>query len=593
MRRRTASRYEIVFGSFRLSPQLGALWKDDQRLRLQEQPLRILELLLDPPGLIVTPERIRESLWPAEAHGDFEHRIHIAVSKLRRALGDATDDPRFVETVPKRGYRFIHPAERRKAADDGWEEGHQATLAVMPYEALSADELATEAAIGLTEELTAQLAELDGERLRLVSRFAAADAGRRLRDDPLQAPSLGIDFVLEGTVRGAAAGGVRAASRLVHAVDQTYVWARSFEHDAEDPVEAQKSLAKAITQSIGERLSIGSGKPAATVSTSPSGRLRELYLKGRHFRDLHTAEGLIRALDYFEKVLAESPDFAEGYASAAQCYCLIGGRGFEVTPPREAMPMARALTERGLRLNPDLPEAHAVFGMVRLKYDWDFEAAEMSFQQALAIRPDFPEAHMWLSILLEATGEPLRALEHAETARRLAPTSPEILVNLAVQCARSGDPDHALEHVQELEEMHPFFWGAPWCAGLVSLVREDWESAVRELERAVELSTQSELVISSLGYAHARDGDGHAAERRLTQLQQASRRRYISPVFSSFICGGLDRLDQAFGHLDSAIEQRSRYLIWLGVSPETTPLRSDRRFMETLNRIGLSKTQRP
>ena len=614
----------VGFGVFELDLHTGELLRRGVKVPLQEQPVRLLGLLLEHAGELVSREEIGTALWPEDAYGDLDHRLNNAVNKIRIALGDSAENPRFLETIKGRGYRFTAPVRqvagiaqkqtssirpllssraRRRAAGGlilagvlipalwlslrapSQSSPDRIMLAVLPFKNIGPGTTEDYLADGLTEEVILQLGRLSSSQLGVIARtsvmpYKTSDQGIRGIGE-----ELGVDYLLEGSVRQES-DRLRIAIQLVGVDQQTPLWAESYNRTLEDIFSIQRDVAERVSASLAlEVLSPVDGQPAAPTRSRAA---HQAYMKARYFRDQGTEKGFNLAINYFRLAIAEDPSYAQAYAGLASCQCLLAGHGLEILPPDEAMPKARDLADKALGLDVRLAEAHAVLGMVRLKYEWDFAGAEESFLRALELNPSYAQAYVWYSLYLEAMGRGEEAVLHARTARELDPISKGAAANLAIQMLNVGRFEEASTQIVEALELDAGFWGTHWALGNLHARRGEYARAAAAFQDAVDFSRRNGVSLTSLGFTLARAGRRSEAEAVLRELQDLREKRYLSPAFIAAIYAGLGEKNEAFGWLEKAFRLRSRYLVWLKVAPEYEQLRSDPRYQELVARIGLS-----
>ena len=612
----------LGFGVFELDRQTGELRRQGVKVPLQEQPLRLLGLLLERPGELISREEIEKQLWPGDAHGDLGHRLNNAANKIRIALDDPAENPRFLETIKRRGYRFMAPVHEVGTAGEGtpptrpaqrsWLlKGAAAVLllatalglalwlssrpfsgpvpdkimmAVLPFKNIGSEGAEDYLADGLTEEVILQLGRLSSSELGVIARtsvmpYKTTEKGiRRIGQD------LGVEYILEGSLRQES-DRLRITTQLVRVADQTPLWAESYDRSLEDVFSFQRDVAERVSNSLALAV-LPSTKGRPTPPTK-SRSARNAYLKARYFRDQGTEEGFYRATDYFRLAIAEDPLYARAYAGLASCQCLLAGHGLEVLAPDEAMPKAREFAKKALGLDPGLAEAHAVMGMVRMKYEWDFAGAEESFLRALQLNPSYAQAHSWYSIYLEAMERGEEAVLQAKQALELDPISKGAAANLAMQLANEGRFEEASAEISKALELDAGFWGTYWVLGNLHAKRRDYAEATSAFQKAADFSKRNSVSLTSLGFAHALSGRRSEADTVLKELQDLGKDGYLSPAFIAGIHAGLGRKDEAFRSLEEAFRFRSRYLVWLKVAPEYEQLRPDPRYQELVSRIGL------
>ena len=611
----------LGFGVFELDLHTGELRRHGIKVPLQEQPSRLLGLLLERPGKLISRDEIETQLWPGDAYGDLGHRLNNAANKIRIALDDPAENPRFLETIKRRGYRFIAPvhevgtaAEKtpstRPAHQRSWVlKGAAAALllattfglalwlsyrtpsgpipdkimmAVLPFKNIGSEGTEDYLADGLTEEVILQLGQLSLSELGVIARTSVMPYKTTEKGIRRIGQELGVDYILEGSVRQEL-DQLRITTQLIRVDDQTQLWAESYNRKLEDIFSVQGDVAERVSASLASAVlpSTNDRAPPPTKSRAA----HNAYLKARYFRDQGTEEGFYTATDYFRLAIAEDPLYARAYAGLASCQCLLAGYGLEVLAPNEAMPRAREFAKKALGLDPGLAEAHAVMGMVRMKYEWDFAGAEESFLRALQLNPSYAQAHSWYSIYLEAMERGEEAVLQARLALELDPISKGAAANLAMQLANSGRFEEAAAEIAEALELDAGFWGAHWVLGNLHAKQQDYANATAAFKKAADFSERNSVTLTSLGFTHALAGRRSEAEALLEELQDLGKVRYLSPAFAG-IHAGLGQKDEAFRSLEEAVRLRSRYLVWLKVAPEYEQLRPYPRYQELLARIG-------
>ena len=619
------------FGVFEVDLRTGELRKRGVKLKPQEKPLEILAALLEHPGQVVTREELHQKLWPADTFVDFDNSLNAAVNKLREILGDSAQNPIYVETLPRRGYRFLAPVEspgrgaspgekraetlgKRWAGAPLWKFGSavlvvavvlavgiayffgvrvtpksdpaagKVMLAVLPFQSLSDDPEQKYFCGGLTEEMIAQLGQINPQRLGVIARTTSMVYKDSNKPIDQIGQELGVDYVLEGSVRREG-DRLRITAQLIQVSDQAHLWAESYDRTLASAIGIQSEVSSRVAQTlIGELLPERQPELNRSETTSPAAY--EAYLKGRYFRELVTERGFRKGIEYFSQAVEIDPGYASGYSGLAGCYCLLGGHGMELEHPPKVMPDAKAAALKALELDETKAEAHAVVSMIRLKYDWDWSGAEKGFKRALEINPSYAQAHLWYSLYFEVTGRAEEAIAEAKRARDLDPLSLRTNVNLASQLYQAHRYDEAIEQLEKTMELDPNFWVAHWVLGDAYIQKAMYPQATRELQKALALSDRNLAVLASLGYNYAVSGRKAEARETIKELKTLSKDRYVSPFNVAIIWTGLGQEEQAFQWLEKGYEARSRSMIWLKVDNRFDSLGSDPRFQDLLNRIG-------
>lgn len=595
------------FGAFELDVAEKELRKHGIRVKLQGQPFLVLHRLLENPNRLVGRDELRHELWPQDTFVDFEHSLNEAVNKLRVALGDSASAPRFVETVPRHGYRFIAPVERtgdfptpaptstprsRKkaltaaaalilAGGLGWavlrsatREMHIRSLAVLPLENLSGDPSQEYFSDGMTDELTSQLATIDG--LRVISRTSARrykTADKTVREI---GEELGVDAVVEGSVR-LADGKVRVKVQLVEAATDESLWTDTYDGAAADILGIQDRVARSIARELQMELE------ARTREIPPAAY--HAYLKGRHHWNQRTEKDFLKAIEYFSEATSLAPAYAEAYDGLADTYSLLSV--YNLQRPERAMPAAKQAVLEALRIDPELAEAHASLGQILFLYDWNWAEAEREFRKAIDLNPAYATTYQWYGVYLMAMNRPEEALATLHGALELDPVSLSLNENLGWALYVARRYPEAVAQFQKTLELDPNFGQALRYLGLTQLQLGRHGEALKTLERAQDVLPVEPDVQADLALAHALAGEKEEAERMLEALMEESGERYISPFLVASFHAGLGNFEEALDWLEKAFEERTANLAFLGVDPWFDPLRAHPRLQALLARIGL------
>jgi TolB-like protein/Flp pilus assembly protein TadD len=580
----------LRFDIFELDLRAGELRKRGVRLRLQGQPLQVLATLLKRAGDLVTREELRADIWSADTFVDFDHSLHNAIARLRETLGDSAETPRYIETLPRRGYRFIaavdevspevsipQPLHPRRLSDP---RGIQA-VAVLPLADLSGDPDHDYFADGMTEVLITCLAKI--KALRVISRTSAMQYKGARKSLPQIARELNVDAVIEGSVLRSGER-VRITAQLIHATSDQHLWAESYERDFRDILSLQSEIARQVATQVRiiltpeEQARLGSAR-----QVNPEAH--DWYLKARYYWNKRTEESVKKALSYFHRAIDTDPTYAQGYAGLADSYNILGY--YNALPPIEAYPKGKAAALKALELDNSLAEPHATLGVVKRDFEWDWSGAEEEFQRAIELNPGCVEAYHWRGTLLSMLGRHAEALREKTKALAIDPLSVVIRTDLARMFYFSRDYDRSLEQYRVALDMDPNFGSAHLWLAHVYEQNGLFEQAISELKTGMRLSSDSTFALAKLGHGYALAGRRDEAHAVLNQLSALSSERYVSPYDIAMVHVGLQENDDAFVWLQKAFEQRSLWLGYLNVEPQLDPLRSDQRFQELLRRIGL------
>ena len=570
----------LRFESFELDVRSRELRKGKNRTRLQEQPFEILRLMLERPGDVVTREELAQRLWPDGTFVDFEHSLNAAVKRLRAALGDDADNPRFVETLPRRGYRFIASlGGGATIALPAVAPDFKARLAVLPFANLSGDASQEFFSDGLTEEMILQLGRLGRDRIGVISRSSSNTFKGSLRRAREIGEILRADYLLEGSVRREA-DRVRITAQLVEASSESHLWTDVYDRDLTDCLEVQAEVAARIAQSLAVEL-----LPEKPVQPSQDAAAYQTYLKGRYFWNLPGDQGLDQAIVYFGQACVSDPNFAAAHADLARAY--TGKAEYYNVVPRKVLETARPIAERALRLDPHLSHAHLAVANLRAMLDWDWEAAEAGFKQAVALNPSSDGGHRWYGLLLAGLGRSADAVREAQRARELDPLCLVVGTSAAWTQYMAGDYESAIDTCRNVMDMKPNFTPA-WRVLAASLIQMGRGSeGVAELEAAAANAPADPVLLSWLAHAKAVRGECGVARKILGALDDLRPQQFVPAYHRALAHVGLAEHDEAFRLLDQACEERDPALVNLAGDPRFDPLRADARFGRLLQRLRL------
>src|SRR6266436_4102179 len=572
----------IHFGVFEADLRAGELRRNGAKVKLQEQPFQILAMLLERPGEIVTREELRARLWSADTFVDFDHGLNSAIRRLRDALGDSAENPSLVETLGRRGYRFISAVGFHDSQTLLGEPSSPKiqSLVVLPLENLSKDPEEEYFTDGMTDQLITNLAQIGA--LRVISRTSAMRYKGTKKSLPEIARELHVDAVVEGAVMWVG-GRVRISAQLIEAPTDHHLWAASYERDLRDVLSMQEEVTRAIVSEI--RVKLTAQEQARLANRHPiNPEAYKLYLNGHYHWNKRSLEGFQKAIEYFQLAAAKDPAYALAYVGLADTYTYFSF--FDVVPPREAMPKAKAAAARALEIDDSLGEAHVSLGYVSYMYDWDWPAAGKHFEQALTLNPAYSRAHTFYPFYLSSLGRSEEALAVAKHSLDLDPASPAVSHSLAVQLYLAREFEQAIEQAHKTLELDPNFAISYELLGEVYVSGGMYREGLPELEKYSVLSRGRAMSLALLGYAHARLGERSQALRVLRQLEAASKQSY-TPAFSfAVVYAGLGEKDQAFASLEKAYGERTSRLGYLKVEPLWDPLRTDPRFADLVRRIG-------
>lgn len=577
----------LRFESFELDVRSRELRNGKNRIRLQEQPFEILRLMLERPGDVVTREELAQRLWPKGTFVDFEHSLNAAVKRLRAALGDDADNPRFVETLPRRGYRFIatlggDPSTLPGATPVAMPPitpDFKARLAVMPFANLSGDPAQEYFSDGLTEEMILQLGRLGRGRIGVLSRTSSnAFKGTTQRAREI-GELLRADYLLEGSVRRES-DRVRITAQLVETSSEAHLWTDVYERNLTDQLSVQAEVAARIAQSLAVEL-----LPEQPVQPSHDAAAYQTYLKGRYYWNLQGDQSFPQAISFFEQACASDPNFAAAHADLARTH--TARAEYYNLVPRLALERARPIAERALQLDPHLSHAHLAVANIRAMLDWDWEAAEAGFKQAIALNPSSDGAHRWHGLLLAGLGRGAEAVREARLARELDPLCLVVGTSDAWTRFMTGDYDAAIGICRYVMDMMPRFTPAWRVLGASLIQMGRAAEGVAELEAAAANAPADPVLLAWLAHAKAIRGECGVARTILEGLDRLRTLRYVPAYHLALAHVGLGEADQAFALLDEACEERDPALINLAGDPRFDSIRGETRFLRLVERLHL------
>src|ERR1043166_501470 len=563
------------FGPFCLDSRERVLLRDGRLVPLSAKSLSTLLTLILSKGHLVEKDVLMKEVWPDEFVEEGNLAQHIFM--LRKALGESASGPKYIETVPRRGYRFV--AEINSPAVKEYDDVIN-SLAILPFSNGSSDSDMQYLSDGITESVINSLSHLP--QLRVMARSTVF----RYRGVDVQpqeiGQSLGVRAVMLGRVQQIGTQLVISAE-LVDARDGARIWGDQYRRQLSDIFSLQAELASEISEKLRLRLS-REQKERVTKRFTESTEAYQLYLRGRYCWSKRTDEALRKGVDYFSKAIAKDPNYALAHAGLADCLLLLGMFGTE--HPSSVMPQAKVAALKAIEVDETLGEAYASLAQIKLIYDWDWQGAELDFQEAVRLSPTYSTAYHWHAEYREALGQIDEGLVELQQARDLDPLSLVIHTSLGMGFYFAGRHDDAIEHLERAIELEPGFFKAHLVLGLVYLRKFKHAEAIAELEKARQINENS-WTLAGLGYAHALLGARAEAEKLLKRLAKLSRTQYVAAVTFAVIHAGFEEhVDQTLEWLQKAFEERAGLLVWLGVWPIFDHLRSHPRFADLLRRMG-------
>jgi len=561
----------IQFGVFELDMDAAELHKQGVKVKLQDQPFKVLQILLEKPGQIVTRNELRARVWPANTYVEFDQGLYSAMGRLRETLGDSSESPRFVETLPRRGYRFIAPitesapiAENARIAEPDlrvekgipkaanrlrrfavsivagllggalllgvflgfdiagareWLRRYSNrpihSIAVLPLENLSGDPGQDYFADGMTDELITNLAQLSG--VRVISRTSIMQYKDTKKTLPQIGRELNVDAVVEGSVVRSG-NRVRITAQLVDAATDQHLWAASYDRELRDVLTWQSQAAQEIASEVRIELTSTEQRHIGRAH-SVNSEAFEAYLKGRYHWNKRSKDGLRKAEQYFQEAIQKDPNYAPAYAGLADTYILFAN--FNIAAPGRAYPRAKEMASKAIQIDGTLAEAHTSLATLKAIYDWDRSGAEQEFRRAIELNPSYATAHHWYAEdLLIRMGRQAEALAEIERARQLDPLSLQINAVEGRILSLSNQNDKAIEQGRRALDLDPGWSAGHWWFGLAYEQRRRYPEAIVEFQKAISLSAGNSTFLTALGHAYAVSGQRTDAAEILQQLQK-------------------------------------------------------------------------
>ena len=568
------------FGCFCVHPSEKQLLREGKPVPLAPKVYDTLLLLLESQGRLLEKSELLNRLWP----GTFVEEVGLAhaISQLRKALREGTDGASFIETVPKRGYRFVVPVE--VVGPKSQETTSRVTLAVLPVENLGAGADHEYLAAGLTEEFIAVLGRVDPEHIGVIGRTSMMAYRGTTKSLAEIGRELGAGFLVESSIRGEG-GRVRITSKLIRASDQVLIWSASYDSEPGSVLEFQRELSTAIAQQVQVRLSPERLDGLARRQTRNIDAY-DLYLRGRYFWTQLSPLTTRRALEFYTRATELDPDYALAWSGLADAYSASPINGD--APPLHVWPLARNAVAHALGAAPNLAEAQTSLGFLKFWLDWDWVAAETAFRNAIALDPSYSVAHRTLAIVLSHMGQHKAALSAAQCARELDPLD-FVHYALSAQVAfNARDYPAAVEFARRANVLNPEFWVGYYqlAQACEQLGRSDL--TFDALQKAGQFSGGNSKAIALRGYLLAKLGRIGEAREVLNTLEAVSRERYVPPYATALVYGGLGQHDEALDWLDRAYDAHDVHLAVISVDPKWDAFRSDGRFLALIKRCGFT-----
>jgi DNA-binding winged helix-turn-helix (wHTH) protein/TolB-like protein/Tfp pilus assembly protein PilF len=625
------------FGPYRIETGERLLHRGEELVPLPPKVAETLLVLVQNAGRMVDKNDLLKAVWPDTFVE--EGALTRNISLLRKTLGDAGDNPTFIETIPKRGYRFVAPVQsvapgpiRPRAAEfDHISTAQQtngnaahpsagparakrtkwvlaaafllaviggvamitrrdpvtrwsvppipsgAALAVLPFRSIDKDPSQGHFADGMTQAVISSLANL--RKLRVVS-LVSENGGRTDAAWTAILQDRSVQRVLAGTVLRSG-DRVRIDAQLLDPATRAVHWAKSYQREGQDVLALESDVAEAIAEEI--QVNITSREKERLRQMAPAKpEALDAYLQGRYFWNRRTEDGLRRAMQYFKQAIATDPRYAAAYSGLADAYSVLGSIGTDSMPPNEAMPLARAAAEKAIELDPDLGDAHVSLAYVKLSYDWDLSAAAREFARGLALNPNSATGRHWYSHYFMAAGDLRSAADQMHEALMLEPLSPSINIGIGWCLYYSRQYEQAIERFRTVTEMDPSVPLAHQTLGMAYQQNKQLDLAIEEFKRAAAFSNNNAASVASLASAYASAGRLADARLELARLEEMSRVRYVPAFYFASVHYAMRDLAKTFEWGWKAVGERCDYLIYLRVEPRVGKLAAHPEFLRAM-----------
>jgi TolB-like protein/DNA-binding winged helix-turn-helix (wHTH) protein/tetratricopeptide (TPR) repeat protein len=630
------------FGVFEVDPHSGEIRREGLRIKLQRKSFQLLLVLLENAGKVVLRDELRAVLWPADTFVDFDANIKTALNRLRQSLGDPAENPVFIETIPRIGFRFIAPAtrvEREGALMKGpggtasdppgpstrrmaslfsrcadrfvstvtggalitatvalglllrlrlpeAKPSHTgpAILLVRPFDNLSGDPTQQYFSDGVTAEMISSIGEQAQHEFSVIARSSAMQyRGTQKPISQIARELGGVDYVLEGSVRRSS-NRVAIDAQLFRVRDQAVLWAQTYHNQIPDLLKVQREVAEQVSHSIVQKLV---SSPRVRSPRELDSGAHDSYLMGLYYQQNNrTGTRLLKSLEYFDTAIREDPAYAEPYAALATSYMIAAGWG--MIKPTDAYPKARAAAERALQLDPNLAEAHMALAAAHQEYYWKWAGAEAEFRRAIELDPNSSLAHKGYAEFLLDTGRNEEAIAEVEQAVSLDPLSLGVRLVSALVYLFAGKDDRATQACNAVIQVDPQFAPAYYVLGRVYEVQGRYADAIAQFQAAERLSDESPKMSAALAEAYALSGRREDAEHLLSKIEGNAKHKYVSPCGLAMVYAALGDNHRAFDLLRKAVSEHSADLIYVirCPCPAANNLHDDPQFAQLVRQIG-------
>lgn len=619
------------FGPFRLDPLKRRLLRDGVALRLTPKAFDLLLVLVEESGRTVAKDELLERVWAGTVVE--ENNLNQNITALRKSLGDSRQDSQYIATIPGVGYRFVAPVKKQELTQshaDPKEAANEdakgrvipvdvarprrslryaalvivplvlavvayalytrekprpaiSSIMVLPLENLSGDPAEEYFADGMTDALIGDLAQIGG--LHVISRTSSMHYKRTKKSLPQIAGEINVDAVVEGTVQRSGER-VVVRAQLIHAATDRHLWVQTYTRDMRDVLDLQSEIAQAVAREV--RIQLTPGEQARfTARRAVQPKAYDNYLQGRYlYWNKRTEENLNKAIELFQNAIKEDPGYAPAYVGLADCYNGLSVVQVGALAPNEGRRRAEQAATKALELDSGLADAYTALGYID-HYNWNWTAAEQRFKRALDLNPSYANAHNFYASYLMSRGRVDESIAASNRARELDPFSLSISVQRGFLLENARRYGEAIEQLRAVIAMDPNHYQAYWVLGHTYAANKQFDEAIAAAEKAVELSERVPGALGILGLVYGLAGRKAEATKIRDELLELNKNRYVTPAALVNVYLGLGDREQTFVWLEKSYAERSNFIAYLKVFPILDPIRSEQRFTDLVNKVGL------
>jgi TolB-like protein/Tfp pilus assembly protein PilF len=574
------SRGVVRFDAFEVDFHSGDVRKHGLRIRLQDQPFRVLQILLEHPGQLVAREELQRRIWPEDTFVDFEKGLNNAIMRLREALGDSAESPRFIETLPRRGYRFLAAHWEQ---NDGQSKASQPidSIAVLRFENAVADPDTEYLAVGIPAGIIHSLSQIP--KLRVIA-GSTLSANKDREIDPQQTGrKLNVKALLTGRI-WLRNGRLRLQVDLIDTGDGHELWGDHYDRELTELFSMQDEISQEVSKKLRLRLT---GEIAARVVKRPTDNMTayQLYLRGRRGNEKRSTDGFKKAVECLTEAIRIDPGYALAYAELAQCLHMPAYYG--LVSPHVAYPQARTTALKALEMDDTLAEAHDALATVMQNYDWDSPGAEKEYRCAIEHNPNYPVARLHYAMHLAQRGRFEEAIHEAREGQTRDPMSGIMNAGIAYVLVNARQWDASIEQALTAIDVDPDVTFTYISLGAAYEQKGLYAEAMAVLQKGLSLGGSICHHLPMVAHVYAMSGDHLAAREVIRNLQEVSQQRYVPPWSFSIAYEGLGEIELAIQELQKSVENRDALLVTIRGWPHFDKLRQDVRFQEIERKVGL------